>query len=125
GHSAFVIARALQPLSVSGLRTGSVQILTNGMETYGKLLQSIQAAQKTIDLEYYIYRNDHIGKRITDVLIDRALSGVKIRFIRDGWGSRSFPKHAVRRMMEAGIECRTIFPMRFPWVLSNLTYRDH
>lgn len=125
GHSAFVIARALQPLSVSGLRTGYVQILTNGMETYGKLLQSIQAAQKSIDLEYYIYRNDHIGKRITDVLIDRALSGVNIRFIRDGWGSRSFPKHTVRRMMEAGIECRTIFPLRFPWVLSNLTYRDH
>src|SRR5690606_489545 len=84
GHSTFVIARALQPLSVSGLRTGSVQILMNGMETFGKLLQSIQAAQKTIDLEYFLFRNDHIGKRVTDALIDRALSGVNIRFIRDG-----------------------------------------
>ncbi|WP_373233398.1 phospholipase D-like domain-containing protein [Cohnella sp.] len=125
GHSAAVIARSLQPLSVSSLRTGSVQILTNGMETYGRLLQSIQSAQKTIELEYYIYRNDHIGNRITDALIDRALSGVNIRFIRDGLGSRSFPKHAIRRMKEAGIECRTIFPLRFPWILSNLTYRDH
>ena len=28
-------------------------------------------------------------------------------------------------MVEAGIECRTIFPLRFPWILSNWNYRDH
>ncbi len=27
--------------------------------------------------------------------------------------------------MDAGIECRTIFPLRFPWILSTLNYRDH
>jgi len=28
-------------------------------------------------------------------------------------------------MMDAGIERRIIFPVRFPWILSNWNYRDH
>jgi phosphatidylserine/phosphatidylglycerophosphate/cardiolipin synthase-like enzyme len=100
-------------------------VLTNGIETYEKLIKSIQNAQRTIDLEYYIYRDDQIGRRITDLLIERATAGVRIRFLRDGWGSRKFPRRQIIRMMEAGIQCRTFFPIRFPWVMSTLNYRDH
>ncbi|GEN33503.1 phospholipase D-like domain-containing protein [Aneurinibacillus danicus] len=124
-RSASVIAHALRHLTVHGLRAGRVQVLTNGIETYEKLIESLQNAQKTIDLEYFIYRDDQIGRRITDLLIERAAAGVRIRFVRDGWGSRKFPRTQIIRMMDAGIECRTVFPMRFPWVLSNWNYRDH
>jgi cardiolipin synthase len=124
-RTASVIAHALRHLTVNGLRTGQVQMLTNGIETYGKLLESIQNAQRTIDLEYYLYRDDHIGSRITDLLINRALAGVRVRFVRDGLGSLKFPRTEIIRMMNAGINCRTIFPLRFPWIMSTLTYRDH
>ncbi|CAM3022562.1 phospholipase D-like domain-containing protein [Paenibacillus sediminis] len=119
-----IIAQSLRQLTVHGLRMGRVQMLTNGIETYDKLIESLQNAQSTIDVEYYIYRYDQIGKRITDVLIGRAESGVHIRFVRDGWGSRQFPRNQINRMIDAGIECRTIFPLRFPWI-PTLTYRDH
>jgi cardiolipin synthase A/B len=124
-RSASIIAHALRHLTVNGLQVGRVQMLTNGIETYGKLIESIQNAQRTIDLEYYIFRDDHIGRRITDLLIKRASAGVRIRFVRDGWGSRKFPRAEIIRMMNAGIECRTIFPLRFPWIMFTLTYRDH
>jgi cardiolipin synthase A/B len=124
-RSASVIAQALHPFTVHGLRTGRVQVLQNGTETYGRLIQSLQNAQRTINLEYYTYRDDQIGRRITDVLIERAASGVQVRFVRDGWGSRKFPRDQIMRMTDAGIECRTMFPLRFPTVLSTLNYRDH
>ncbi len=122
---ASVIAHALHRLAVNGLRFGRAQILTNGIETYEKLIESIQHAQRTIDLEYYIFRDDQIGNRITDLLIEKTEAGVRVRFLRDGWGSRKFPRRQIMRMMDAGIECRTFFPIRFPWVLSNWGYRDH
>jgi phosphatidylserine/phosphatidylglycerophosphate/cardiolipin synthase-like enzyme len=125
GRSAQVIAQALKHLTVDGIKAGQVQVLINGINTYDKLIESIQKAQKTIDLEYYIYRDDQIGKRMTDLLIERALSGVHIRFVRDGWGSRKLSKAQILRMMDAGIECRTIFPLRFPWIFSTLNNRDH
>ncbi|WAH44680.1 phospholipase D-like domain-containing protein [Alicyclobacillus fastidiosus] len=124
-RSAMVIAHGLRHFTVNGLRTGQVQVLTNGSETYEELTESLKNAQKAIDLEYYIYRNDRIGSRITELLIERAKAGVQIRFIRDGWASRRFPRSQIVRMMNAGIECRIIFPLRFPRFLSTLNYRDH
>ncbi|XJZ28990.1 phospholipase D-like domain-containing protein [Bacillota bacterium Lsc_1132] len=125
GSSAQVISQALKHLTVGGIKSGQVQVLINGIKTYEKLMESIQNAKKTIDLEYYIYRDDQIGRRITDLLIERSLDGVHIRFIRDGWGSRKLSKSQIFRMMDAGIECRTIFPLRPPWIFSTLNNRDH
>jgi len=124
-RSASVIFHALQCYSVQGLQHGQVQILNNGIPTYEALAKSIQNAQKTIYLEYYLFRNDQIGIRITDLLIERASAGVKVRFLRDGWGSRKFPQSQLKKMMEAGIECRTIFPLRFLGIFSVMNYRDH
>ena len=123
--SASVIADALRNFTVHGLRVGKVQVLNNGIAKYEQLIESLQKAQKTIDLEYYIYRNDQIGNRITELLIEKAVNGVRVRFIRDGWGSKKFPRQKILQMMDAGIECRTIFPLRFPWIMSNWNYRDH
>ncbi|MFE4524098.1 phospholipase D-like domain-containing protein [Cytobacillus firmus] len=123
--SASIIANALRYFSVGGLRIGKVQVLNNGIAKYDQLIESLQKAQKTIDLEYFIYRNDQIGNRITELLIEKAVNGVRVRFIRDAWGSKKFPRQKILQMVEAGIECRTIFPLKFPWVLSNWNYRDH
>ncbi|AWI12379.1 phospholipase D-like domain-containing protein [Caldibacillus thermoamylovorans] len=125
GASASVIANALRHFTVHGLRVGKVQVLNNGIAKYEQLIESLQKAQETIDLEYFIYRNDQIGNRITELLIEKAVNGVRVRFIRDGWGSKKFPRQKILQMVEAGIECRTIFPLRFPWILSNWNYRDH
>ncbi len=124
-RSASVIADALRNFTVHGLRVGQVQVLNNGIAKYEQLIKSLQKAKKTIDLEYYIYRNDQIGNRITELLIEKAANGVRVRFIRDGWGSKKFPRHIILQMIDAGIECRTIFPLRFPWIMSNWNYRDH
>jgi cardiolipin synthase len=124
-HTASMIAHALRHFTVHGLRTGRVQILTNGIKTYQELTESMWNAKETIDMEYFLYRDDQIGRYITDLLIQRAVAGVRVRFMRDGLGSRQFPQTEIIRMIDAGIECRTIFPVRFPWILSNWNYRDH
>jgi cardiolipin synthase len=123
-RAASVIVQALRHFTVHGLRSGRVQVLTNGIETYEQLIKSLRKAQATIDLEYYLYREDQIGSLITDLLIERAAAGVRVRFLRDGWGSRKFPRRQIKRMLDSGIECKAIFPLRFPW-LSNFIYRDH
>ena len=85
-----------------GLQVGQVQVLNNGIAKYEQLIESLQKAQKTIDLEYYIYRNDQIGNRITELLIEKAVNGVRVRFIRDGWGSKKFPRKKSFRWWKQG-----------------------
>lgn len=125
GKSAAVISAALRRLSVGGLKQGRVQILTNGLKTYEELTYAIHHAEKSIDIAYYIYRDDQIGQLITDLLIKKAKQGVKVRFIKDGVGSSQFPRSEIALMQEAGIACRTTFPFRFPWLSRTLNYRNH
>lgn len=125
GHSTSVIMSALRQLSVGGLRKGRVQVLTNGLQTYEELIAALQKAKNTIDIAYYIYRDDQIGTFITDLIIAKAREGVKVRFIKDGLGSRQFPNSEIALMQAAGIACRTTHPFRFPWITPTLNYRNH
>lgn len=123
--STLITAKALNPFSVNGLGQGKIQMLTNGQHTFEALRTSIALAQHSIDMEYYIFRNDKVGKSFVDLLINKARAGVSVRFLKDGWGSRSLPNQVLRDMKAAGIQCRTFFPLRFSWLKGRLNYRDH
>ncbi|MCL6625514.1 MAG: PLDc N-terminal domain-containing protein [Alicyclobacillus shizuokensis] len=119
------LSAALTRITGQPPRPGRVRVLTNGPETYEALVDALKSAQRRIDMEYYIYRADHVGRLVTATLMERAQAGVKIRFVRDGVGSRQFPKETVAEMAAVGIACRTLFPLRFPWIGPRLNYRDH
>ncbi|SFU47722.1 phospholipase D-like domain-containing protein [Alicyclobacillus macrosporangiidus] len=125
GRAARAVATAIERLTGAPPLPAQVQVLCNGTETYDHLLRALRSAERTIDLDYYIYRDDHVGRLISDVLIARAEAGVRIRFLRDGVGSRSYPRAAAERLAAAGIACRVFFPLRFPWVDARLNHRDH
>lgn len=125
GPSATGIFNSLKRVTGVGIASTRVQVLRNGLETYQQLIRALRGACRTIDLDYYLYREDKIGRLITDILIQRAAAGVRIRFIWDGWGSRKLSCRELIRMSNAGIECRTFFPVRFPWLGSTFNYRDH
>jgi cardiolipin synthase len=57
-----------------------------------------------IHIEYYIYKDDEIGKVIEQVLIQKAKEGVAVRFIYDDFGSRSIRKKLIRRLKAAGVK---------------------
>jgi cardiolipin synthase A/B len=119
------IASAVSRIThVSPLR-GEVQVLTNGIEKYPALIQSLQNAKHKIDMEYFIFRDDDIGRVVMDILVDRARHGVNIRFLIDGVGSRKLPKSALKRLHQEGIKCRIFFPVSKQWLSPTLNHRDH
>src|SRR5690606_21844698 len=64
-----------------------IAILKNGEEFFPALERELKKARKHIHFEYYIYENDKIGKRIRDILIEKAREGVEVRFIYDDFGA--------------------------------------
>lgn len=119
------MASAIARLTGNPAVPGRVSVLTNGPEKYDRLLEALQRARRSIDIEYYIFRDDHVGRSVMRALIERAEAGVTVRFLRDGLGSRSLPHTAIAQMAAAGIQCRTFFPLRFPWLTRRLNHRDH
>jgi putative cardiolipin synthase len=64
--------------NLSGLRVISI-----GVEGFLARVEMINAAERTLDLQYYIFRNDESGTLIRDALTQAAQRGVQVRILID------------------------------------------
>ncbi|HEX4418341.1 MAG TPA: phosphatidylserine/phosphatidylglycerophosphate/cardiolipin synthase family protein [Kofleriaceae bacterium] len=106
-------------------RTGSVEVLRDGGQTYPAMLAALTEARSRIDFETYILAADRTGDRFKAVLIDRARAGVAVRVIYDAVGSFGLPESWVDELRAAGCEVIDFNPIA-PWRRRfRLSHRDH
>ncbi|HEY2591734.1 MAG TPA: phospholipase D-like domain-containing protein [Steroidobacteraceae bacterium] len=102
-----------------------VRLLRDARENYPAWLEAIQAAERTILFENYLWCEDDTGREFRDALIAKARAGVRVRVIYDWLGSlfRASSRywHALR---QAGIEVRCFNPPRLTAPFGTL-HRDH
>lgn len=79
-----------------------VHIFTDGISKFSDLLLKIEAAKTHIHMQYYIVKNDALGKRIIQALTRKAEQGVIVRFLYDDIGSRSLKDSFFRDFLKAG-----------------------
>lgn len=91
------------------------QIFFAGHDFFSRLIADIESAEKTIDLETYIFELDQLGKNIIAALTKAAQLGVKVRLLVDGAGTPFWNNTAVKKLEQAGTETRVFHP--FPWRL--------
>jgi cardiolipin synthase len=78
----------LEALTDSKANRGSrFEVLTNGGVFYEAQLAAIATAQKSVNLEAYIFDRGEIGRRYVEALAERARAGVQIRVVCDAFGS--------------------------------------
>jgi len=102
-----------------------LEILHNGSNAFSALIAALQRATRTIHLEYYIFRDDRVGRAIADILIRRARAGTEVRVIYDAVGSWGLKRNLLHRMHAAGIRTAAYAPVRFPWFVPRSTRRNH
>jgi putative cardiolipin synthase len=61
----------------------TIKILNSGLASFEERLQMIERAEKTIDVEYYVYKADTAGKIFTQALIAKAKKGIRVRLMVD------------------------------------------
>lgn len=111
---------ARTPVSFSS----ETRILTNGEETFGTLLLELRQAQHHIHMEYYIFRADHIGTRIQQILIEKARAGVTVRFMYDAVGSIQLSKAFLKELTDAGVQVAA-YGNSTSFFSSRVNYRNH
>jgi cardiolipin synthase len=102
-----------------------VEIFTTGEEKFAALFGAIQEAHDHIHLEYYIVRNDDLGRRLAELLTRKAEEGLEVRLLLDGLGSGSLPRHFFDRYLAAGGKLAYFFPSLAPLVNPRMNYRNH
>tara|TARA_R110001592_G_scaffold363371_1_gene685601 strand:+ start:216871 stop:218310 length:1440 start_codon:yes stop_codon:yes gene_type:complete len=77
-----------------------VQLLIDGQDTFDNLLEGLASAEKFILFQFYIIRDDGLGRRLCRVLADKAKAGVKVFVLYDEIGSRPFAGTRLYKQMQ-------------------------
>lgn len=110
---------------IAPLKGNKLQILTNGDVAFKDILTYLKEATNHIHMQYYIFKTDEISTEIRDVLIDKAKSGVEVRFMYDGLGSHALHPSFLAPLKEAGAEIYAFDPILSPWVVRTANLRNH
>jgi cardiolipin synthase len=102
-----------------------VRVYSDGNDKFSALLIAIQGARAHINLEYYIIRNDHLGKEIVAALAERARAGITVRLLVDGLGCGKLPRDFFSAYEAAGGKLAKFFPSRIPFINLRMNFRNH
>ncbi|MDZ4812392.1 MAG: phosphatidylserine/phosphatidylglycerophosphate/cardiolipin synthase family protein [Pseudomonadota bacterium] len=95
--------------------------LANGRALFRCVQDAIALADRSIDVEFYMYKSGALGDALRDLLIAAAERGCRVRVLIDAYGSDELPAHYWRALSNAGAEVRWFNPKR----LLRLSFRDH
>ncbi len=108
------------------LHGNTLEVLTNGPCFYEAELAAIAAAQRTINLEAYIFHKGRISARYVEMLAERARAGVQVRLTLDYIGSLSTPLSYFKPLLAAGGQICWYHPLRVRYIpqFNNRTHRE-
>ena len=86
------------------LRANRVELLVDGAETYDNMISAIESARSYVLVQFYIVRDDVIGRRLRDALVAKARSGVQTFFLYDEIGCIKLPAAYLDVMRKEGVE---------------------
>lgn len=105
-------ALAVVPFAEVTVGEHEAALLKDGAQTFPRMLEAIARAKSTICFETYIFRDDHVGRRFGEALMERAGAGVEVNFMFDGFGSDVEP-HYVEDLKRHGVRVTVFRPIRF------------
>lgn len=102
-----------------------ITVLTDGTEMFRTLLQDIKDAKESINIQFFIVKNDEAGRELIRLLTEKAKQGVEVRFLMDAVGSREIWERNLRKFKEAGGKHAFFFNTKLRVVNLKLNYRNH
>ncbi|HEX2837447.1 MAG TPA: phospholipase D-like domain-containing protein, partial [Phycisphaerales bacterium] len=102
-----------------------VTLLINGSATFDAILEAVESAREYIVVQFYIVRDDGLGKRLQRALLAARKRGVRVYLLYDEIGSHGLPRAYLQALKDAGCECsgfRTKARKQRPF---RLNFRNH
>lgn len=107
------LGMALQPMVSAHPQLSGIVVLDEGRAAFAARAALADAAQRTLDLQYYIWRNDTSGSMLFDALRRAADRGVRVRLLLDD--NNAAASEDVLRALDAhpNIEVRLFNPFAY------------
>lgn len=117
------LGRVFTPLAQQNSGLTGYHLLLDPIDAIAARLLLIERAQKSIDLQYYIWHNDQIGALAWEALVRAADRGVKVRLLLDDNNTKNLDASLLALDQHPNIEVRLFnpFPHRQLRVIDYLT----
>ncbi|NII09956.1 phospholipase D-like domain-containing protein [Oleiagrimonas sp. C23AA] len=98
--------------------------LQNGKHIFPAMLDAIDHAQYSINMEAYIFWSGHVMHKFVDALTSRARAGVKVHVLADWIGARNLDDKVVRQLRAGGVKFEYFHPLHW-YDIDRLNNRTH
>lgn len=106
------------------LRGNAVELLVDGDATFKSILGGIDAATEYLLVQFYIVRDDELGRALQRRLIERSRAGVEVWFLYDEIGTRGVSSY-LTELREAGVHVSSFHSTRGTRNRFQLNFRNH
>jgi cardiolipin synthase len=85
----------------------------NGAEIFPAMLAAIRSAQRSVNMETYIYWSGETSRQFVAALTERARAGVRVHVVADWVGSSRMHADVVKALREGGVHFEYFHPLRW------------
>jgi cardiolipin synthase len=101
------IGRTVAEAALAPTREGNdLTFHVDGAAVYPEIRRLVRSAEKTIDVEFFSFHDDHSGLEMADELAAAARKGVRVNVMLDHLGARHSTE-VIARMTKAGVNVQT------------------
>ncbi len=106
-------------------RRNRSQLLVDGDATFRAIFEDIDAAQTYILVQFFIVKDDTLGRELKSRLIQKAREDVRVYFLYDEIGSYKLPRSYLRDMQSEGVVTSAFSTTKGKANRFQLNFRNH
>jgi cardiolipin synthase len=100
-------------------------LLIDGQATFASMFAGIESARQYVLVQFYIFRDDQIGRQMEERLLERVRSGVRVYLLYDEIGSHDLSNRCIGRMRAGGIDVRSFHTVGGRANRFQINFRNH
>jgi cardiolipin synthase len=101
-----------------------LRLLIDGEAAFDAMLTAMAAAEQCLLVQFFIIHDDALGRRLQQILLERAAAGVHVCVLFDGIGSHALPRQYIDTLRAGGVTIHRFATHRWRNRL-QLNFRNH
>ncbi|MEO8351404.1 MAG: cardiolipin synthase [Chthoniobacteraceae bacterium] len=115
-----------EKLSTLPLTTGNdLELLIDGKATFRSIFEGIEQAKEQVLVEFYIIRDDEIGRELQKRLLAKARAGLRVYLVYDEMGCSDLPATYLQTLRQAGVNALPFNTTQGTANRWQLNFRNH
>ena len=109
------LGRSVAPQLLAHPQRSGLHTLPDPLEAFAARMLLAHTAERSLDVQYYIWRSDQTGTLLLQALVAAAERGVRVRLLLDDGGTAGLDRELAALAQHPGIEVRLFNPFVLRW----------